>query len=49
MKKSLKMKYLKARKIQKNDNSERSLVLRQQYAIKMLEFLEKGFHIICID
>ena len=45
----LNMKFSKVKKISRIDNSDRSLILRQQYAIKMLELLGKPYRIICID
>jgi len=46
---ALNMKFRKIKKISRIDNSDRSLILRQQYAIKMLELLDKPYRVICID
>lgn len=43
------MRFKKTKKISCIDNSDRSLILRQQYAIKMLELLKDEYRIICID
>ena len=43
------MRFTRVKKVATTDNSERSLVLRQQYAIKTLDLLDKGCKILCID
>jgi len=43
------MKYQKLKKLAYQGNSERSLILRQQFSMKMLELLEQGKRILNID
>ena len=43
------MRFNKVKRVPFKGNSERSLVVRQQCAIKMLELLEQGFNIVNID
>ena len=43
------MSYRRARKVPIQGNSERCLVLRQQYAKVMLEQLEQGKRVINVD
>ena len=49
MKQDLKMSFRLAKRVPKQGNTERCLVLRQQYAIKMMELLEEGRRIINVD
>ena len=49
MRKELGMGYRMARRITIQANSERCLVQRQQYALKMLPLLESGRRIINVD
>ena len=49
MKKDLGLTYRITRKIPIQANSQRCLVLRQRYAIKMIELLKSGKRIINID
>ena len=49
MKSEFKLSYLKAKKLQSSANSEVNMVLRQQYALKMLELLREGKRIVNID
>ena len=49
MKDQLGMKYRKSKKISELANSQRCLVLRQQYAMKMLEILKDDVLVINID
>ena len=49
MRKDLKMGYRLAKTIPVQSNSERCLVLRQQYALKMLTIMETGRRVIDID
>ena len=49
MKKELRMGYRLAKTVPVQGNSERCLVLRQQYALKMLTLLESGRRIINVD
>ena len=49
MKEELKMKYRMSKKLPTQANSQRCLVLRQQYAKKMLELLKEGLRIINVD
>ena len=49
MKKELKMSYRKVKMVPSGVNSEKSLVLRQQYALKMLELLASGKVILNVD
>ena len=49
MKCDMHMSFRLAKRVPKQGNTERCLVLRQQYAIKMMELLEEGRHIINID
>ena len=41
--------FVKAKKVQPRANSDRCRVLRQQYAIKMLEVLNQGRRVINVD
>ena len=43
------MSYRHIKKIPVQANSEDRLVLRQQYALKMIELLTQGKRIICVD
>jgi len=43
------LKYRRAKKVPIQSNSERCLVLRQQYSTRMLEFLKSGKRVINID
>jgi hypothetical protein len=49
MKKDLHMGYRKAKLVPITCNDERALVLRQQYALRMLALLQSGRRIINID
>ena len=49
MKNQCDMRFHKVKRVPFHGNSERSLVVRQQCAKKMLELLEQGFTIINID
>ena len=49
MKKDLQLSYLRAKKLNLQANSERALVLRQQYGLKMLALMQKGSRIVNID
>ena len=49
MRKDLSMGYRLAKTVPIQGNSERCLVLRQQYAIKMLTLLERGRRVINVD
>ena len=49
MKNELGMTFRKVSKVPKTGNTERCLVLRQQYALRMLPLLENGRRIINID
>ena len=49
MREDLGLSYIMARKLHPAANSARSLVLRQQYAIKMLELLRQARHVINLD
>ena len=43
------LKYKKIKKIPFHGNSEKNLVLRQQFAMKLLELLQEGKRILNID
>ena len=43
------MRFNKVKRVAFKGNSERSLVVRQQCALKILELLEQGYRIINID
>ena len=43
------MGYSKMHEIAPHTNSEKNLVLRQQFSIEMLSILKKKTHVICID
>ena len=49
MKKDLRMGYRRARTVTVQANSERCLVLRQQFALRLLPLLESGRRIINVD
>ena len=49
MKETFKLSFIKSKKLNPNVNTDRSLVLRQQYALKMFEILKKGNRVINID
>lgn len=49
MKKQLHMSFRTVKKIPKQGNTERCLVLRQQYALKLLPLLEAGRRVINVD
>ena len=49
LKKELGLGYRTVKNVPMQSNSERCLVLRQQYALKMLELLGEGKHIINVD
>ena len=49
MKKEMKLVYHRCRKVPPRANSERCLVLRQQYALSLLPLLEQGKRIINVD
>ena len=49
MKKDLGLSYRKVKKVAVQANSERCLVLRQQYAVTMLPLLTKGVRVINVD
>ena len=49
MRKDLRMGYRKTALVTIQGNSERCLVLRQQYALKMLPLLQSGRRIINVD
>ena len=49
LKQDLKLSFLKSKKLHPLVNSERCLVLRQQYALKMLDLLKQGRRIVNID
>ena len=49
MKQDFKLSFVKAKKLQPLTNSERNLVLRQQYALKMLKILNEGKRVINVD
>ena len=49
MKDELGLGYRLTRKVPVQGNSERCLVLRQQYAMKMIPLLLEGTRILCID
>ena len=49
LKKELGLGYRRARQVPIQGNSERCLVLRQQYSLKMLALLEEGTRIINVD
>ena len=49
LRKELRMGYRMAKSVALQANSERCLVLRQQYALKMLPLLESGRRIINVD
>ena len=49
MKREMKLSYVQAKKLNPSANSVMSLVLRQQYALKMMELLEQGKRVINID
>jgi len=49
MKREMKLVYHRCRKIQPRANSERCLVLRQQYALSLLQLLDQGKRIINVD
>ena len=49
MKDDLGLGYRMSRKVPVQDNSERCLVLRQQYAMRMLPLLKDGKRILNID
>lgn len=44
-----KLSFVKAKKLNPQANSDRSLVIRQQYALKMTKLLEEGNRVINID
>ena len=43
------LRYQRVKQISANANSERSLVLRQQFALQMLDLLDAGKRIVSID
>jgi len=49
MKYEMRMSYRKLRRLNLLTNTERCLVLRRLYAIKMLDYLERGYRVINID
>ena len=49
MRKDLGLSFVMAKKLHPAANSARSLVLRQQYAIKMLELLQQDRHVVNLD
>ena len=49
MKKQLKMSYKKVTHISTQGNSAKSIILRQQFALKLLELLSKGKRIWNFD
>ena len=49
MKREFKLSFLKSKKLFPSANSDRNMVLRQQYGLKMLELLSEGKRIINID
>jgi len=49
MKREMKLRYHRMRKVQPRANSERCLVLRQQYALSLLQILDQGKRIINVD
>ena len=49
MKRQLGMSFRQAKKVPKQANTERCLVLRQQYALEVLPLLERGRRIVNVD
>ena len=49
MKDELKLSFVKSKKLNPQTNSDRALVLRQQYALEMLRLLGQGKRVINID
>ena len=49
LKKEMGLGYRKVKKVPRQGNSQRCLVLRQQYALKMLELLDQGKRVINVD
>ena len=49
MKREMKLRYHRMHKVQPRANSERCLVLRQQYALSLLQLLDQGKRIINVD
>jgi len=49
MKSDLNLSFVKSKKLSLNANSDRALVLRQQYALKMFDLLGEGKRIINLD
>ena len=49
MKKELDLSYKVVKKMPPRANDERCLVLRQQYALKMLELLQQRRHVVNVD
>ena len=49
IKHDLKLSFRKVRRLPWHANSERALVLRQRYALQMIELLKKGKRIINLD
>ena len=49
LKKDLSLSYLKAKKLNTSANSDKNLVLRQQYGLEMMQLLKIGQRVINID
>ena len=49
MKKELKLSYVKVKKLQPNSNSMKAMILRQQYAMRLLSLIDIGKRIINVD
>lgn len=49
MKKNLNMSYRKIQTVTLRTNSEKNLVLRQQFALKLIEVLQSGKRVIKVD
>ena len=49
LRKDCQLGFHRAKKIQPRANSDRCLVLRQQYALEMLKLLDKGKRIVNLD
>ena len=49
MSKDLGMKYRKIASVSRNGNTPKNLVLRQQFALKLIQLLESGKTVINVD
>ena len=49
MSEQLGMRHVRTKKVKRIDNSDRSLILRQQFAIKFFELLDQGYRVLNAD